>query len=121
MNTNPSALLLNVSNLKSCLVYPYAFVQVSEIAARHNIEVIRRDLFGIPQTEWSNYLQLLIDDSAPAMILTTLRNTDTLGIVDYQEPIDADQPYYFPVQMTRILIDTLRSLRSCFKTLMVSQ
>ena len=109
MNSH-SALMLNVSNLSSMLTYPYAFVQVSEIADRHDIEIIRRDLFGIPRTEWSDYLQGLLNESDPGMILITLRNTDSLVSAEYEKPAESARPYYFPIQDTRILIDTLREL-----------
>ena len=70
MNSH-SALMLNASNLKSCLTYPYAFVQISEIADRHGIEIIRRDLFGTPQAEWPDYLRGVLGESDPGMILVT--------------------------------------------------
>jgi len=79
-----SALMLNASNLESMLTYPYAFVQVSEIADRHGIGITRRDLFGIPQTEWPDHLRGLLDEFDPEMILITLRNTDTMVAAEYE-------------------------------------
>ena len=108
--TSHSALMLNASNLNSMLTYPYAFVQVSEIADRHGIEIARRDLFGIQQAEWPDHLQGLLEENDPGMILITLRNTDSLVSAEYEKPAESSGPYYFPIQETRILIDTLREL-----------
>ena len=106
--TSHSALMLNASNLNSNLTYPYAFVQVSEIADRHDIEIIRRELFGIQQADWADYLQGLLDKNDPEMILITLRNIDSGVSAEYEESADTDHPHYFPAQATQTLIDTLR-------------
>jgi hypothetical protein len=57
-------------------MYPYAFVQVSEIADRFDINVVCNDMYGIPENQWENYLQKLLRTASFDMILITLRNTD---------------------------------------------
>ncbi len=121
MNAARTALLLNASNLSTDLLYPYAFVQVSEIADRFNIRVVREDLFGIPQDQWVEYLLDTLAKTEFDMILITLRNTDTLGVEDYQartankdyhRPIlasQAGQSSYFPIESTKRLIKNLRT------------
>ncbi|MFQ5833215.1 MAG: hypothetical protein ACE5H4_10965 [Candidatus Thorarchaeota archaeon] len=122
MNANRTVLFLNASNLSTDLLYPYAFVQVSEIADRFNIRVIREDLFGIPQDQWVEYLQNTLTKIEFDMILITLRNTDTLGVEEYQtrtankdyyHPIQtspSSQSSYFPIEFTKRLIQDLRTI-----------
>ncbi|NUR28894.1 MAG: hypothetical protein HOV83_24145, partial [Catenulispora sp.] len=45
-------LLVNASNYPALPVYPYAFVQVSAIAARSGRTVRRLDLLGHERREW---------------------------------------------------------------------
>ena len=70
MNPQRTVLLLNASNLSYNLAYPYAFVQVSEIADRFNIRAIRRDLFGIKKDQWEDYLRYLLSKTHIDMVLT---------------------------------------------------
>jgi hypothetical protein len=116
------ALLLNVGNLKSNLTYPYAFVQLTEIADRFGIEVISRDLFGIPEDKFSEYLTSLLNIKNFDAILITLRNTDTVDYKDYEQfsiTVDHHQPqlagtnsetHYYPIHLTKSLILTIRKL-----------
>ncbi|MFX0174252.1 MAG: hypothetical protein ACFE9L_20415 [Candidatus Hodarchaeota archaeon] len=60
MNQQRSILLLNASNLKTLLLYPYAFVQVSEIADRFDIHTVRKDMYGISEDQWEINLQKLL-------------------------------------------------------------
>jgi hypothetical protein len=53
------ALLLNASNVDSFPVYPYAFIQVTAVARRAGIEVVSRDLLGIPREVWPQKIQVL--------------------------------------------------------------
>ncbi|MHA2276487.1 MAG: radical SAM protein, partial [Candidatus Kariarchaeaceae archaeon] len=124
MNKQRTVLLLNSSNKKDYLTYPYAFVQVSEIADRFNINVIRKDLFGIGDEILSHFLRAQIKDNTD-MVLITLRNTDGLGIDEYQYrsenknyqlPLYGTQynsefkPWYFPIEDTKMLIKKLREI-----------
>ncbi|UCG01626.1 MAG: hypothetical protein JSW11_18700 [Candidatus Heimdallarchaeota archaeon] len=114
-------LLLNVSNLKSALTYPYAFVQVSEIADRFGIHTVCKDLYGISKDKWEVYLQRLLENKHYDMILITLRNTDAVDVNDYSHiPKNtnyhkavfqsSEQTLYYPIQATKRLIQILRKL-----------
>ncbi|MFX1515356.1 MAG: hypothetical protein ACFFC6_03545 [Promethearchaeota archaeon] len=83
MSPQRKVLLLNASNLNTALTYPYAFVQVSEIAARYGIHTVRKDLYGISKDQWEKYLQSLIHKDSFDMILITLRNADAVDVNDY--------------------------------------
>lgn len=122
MGSQRIVLLLNASNLKTSLMYPYAFVQVSEIADRYNICTVLNDMYGIPEDQWEVYLQKLLQKKPFDMILITLRNTDAVDVNDYRkqptnynyyQPI-VSQPYesqsYYPIESTKQLVQTLRKL-----------
>ncbi|MFX0092043.1 MAG: radical SAM protein [Candidatus Hodarchaeota archaeon] len=122
MNPHRTILLLNTSNLDYNLAYPYAFVQVSEIADRFNIRTIRRDLFGIKKDQWEDYLQNLLTKTHIDMVLITLRNTDTWSSEEYQiraenrnyhkrNYIGQDKhAQYYPIEATKSLIQKLRKI-----------
>ena len=105
-------LLLNASNLETHPVYPYAFVQVPAIARQVGIEVVCKDLLGIPSQSWGKTVGELIEQNKPAMILITLRNTDSLELQDYKldgENAEAGEAY-FPIERTRKLIAAIRDI-----------
>ncbi|MFX0120832.1 MAG: hypothetical protein ACFE9A_15715 [Candidatus Hodarchaeota archaeon] len=122
MTPQRTILLLNASNLKTALVYPYAFVQVSEIADRFNIRTICNDMYGITEKHWEGYLQKLLKNDLFNMILITLRNTDCVDVNDYQPPPkttnyykatifqSSEQTFYYPIQATKRLVQVLRKL-----------
>jgi hypothetical protein len=112
MSPQRKVLLLNASNLNTALTYPYAFIQVSEIAARYGIHTVRKDLYGISEDQWERYLQNLIHKDSFDMILITLRNTDAVDVNDYitGSPNNNKTPNYYPIQATKLLIQVLRSL-----------
>ncbi|MHA2251320.1 MAG: hypothetical protein ACXAD7_13245 [Candidatus Kariarchaeaceae archaeon] len=124
LDTQRTVLMLNVTNLKNNLAYPYAFVQVSEIADRFNIKVVRRDMYPIPQNQWKEYLQSVLNKNEMCMILITVRNTDTFEYEEYQiieQEIDYHQkfygttlvrskPNYFPATQTKHLVSILREI-----------
>jgi hypothetical protein len=105
-------LLLNASNMEAYPVYPYAFIQVPAIARKSGIEVICKDLLGIPQEEWASKVQGLISKNRPVMILITLRNTDSGVSEDYEQPAsnEANGRAYFPIERTRELIACIRKV-----------
>ena len=122
MDSQRTVLLLNASNLKTSLMYPYAFIQVSEIADRFNIHTVCNDLYWLSEEQWEDYLQKLLQKKPFSMILITLRNTDAVDVNDYREqptnnnyfqPI-VTQPYesqsYYPIELTKKLIRILRKL-----------
>jgi hypothetical protein len=105
-------LLLNAANMESFPVYPYAFIQVPAVARRAKIDVICRDLLGIPVAAWSHTLQDLLQRHDPAMFLITLRNTDSMSFADYHPngPGKDLNKAYFPIERTKLLIKTIREL-----------
>ena len=119
--------MLNTSNHPIRLAYPYAFVQVSEVARRFGIEVVRFDLFGVAPGSREPALRRLIAATQPDLIGITLRNTDSLLSIDYYrsqpddrfdrprnrnvfELLSESVPPYFPVDDTRDLIALLRTM-----------
>jgi hypothetical protein len=105
-------LLLNASNMETYPVFPYAFIQVPAVARQHGIEVVCKDMLGIPREEWEATLKGLIERHRPAMVLITLRNTDSMVIRDYQPggTNENDRSAYFPIEHTRELIAAIREV-----------
>lgn len=105
-------LLLNASNLEKFPVYPYAFIQVPAVARQAGIEVISKDLLGIPQEKWKQTIQTFIEQYSPAMILITMRNTDSLTAQNYDRDglNERDRNAYFPIERTRELIAAIRDI-----------
>ncbi|MHA2231696.1 MAG: hypothetical protein ACXAB4_04330, partial [Candidatus Hodarchaeales archaeon] len=121
MESQRNVLLLNASNISTNLTYPYAFVQVSEIANRFNIRMTRQDIFGIPKDQWVSLLQDQLSEMDYDMVLLTIRNTDTLGSGDYHTRASdkyyhqlpkspPEQPNYYPIETAKILIENLRKI-----------
>jgi hypothetical protein len=112
-------LLLNASNMEAYPVYPYAFIQVPAIARKSGIEVICKDLLGIPQEEWASTVQGLIRKNRPTMILITLRNTDSGVSEDYKQSASNEENgrAYFPIERTRELILSIRTVTNLKITL----
>lgn len=108
----PTVLLLNASNMESYPIYPYAFIQVPAIARQAGIEVVCKDMLGIPQETWKQSFQKWIEQHLPTMILITLRNTDSLNSGDYEvEALKAaGKRGYFPIERTKELITAIREV-----------
>ena len=104
------ALLLNASNMETYPVYPYAFIQVPAIARRAGVEVRCKELLGIPRERWPQTIRDLIERHEPAMILVTLRNTDSMTPGDYEGDGsgEGDSRAYFPIERTRELVAAIR-------------
>ena len=109
-------LLLNASNIdlleSRWVVYPYAFIQVAAVARQAGVEVICKDLLGIPQERWEQTVQALIERHHPAMILITLRNTDSLISWDYERDgsKEGGRRAYFPIERTKELVAAIRTV-----------
>ena len=103
-----NVLLLNASNIEKFPVFPYAFIQVPAVARRVGIEVICKDLLGIPLEGWEQTVRNLIELNDPAMIFITLRNTDSMVATDYDR--DGSGNAYFPIERTKELIAAIRSV-----------
>jgi hypothetical protein len=109
---NRKVLLLNASNKKDFPVYPYAFIQVPAIARQAGIEVVCKDLLGIPHDTWTQVIRKMIERHSPSMILITLRNTDSLNAPDYEAngSKDGESSAYFPIERTKELIAAIREI-----------
>jgi len=103
-------LLLNASNMDSFPVYPYAFIQVTAVARRANIEVVCHDFLGAAQEEWAQTIERLHQRHKPAMILITLRNMGSMVYQDYRQDESEKGSTYFPIEQTKSLIDTIRTV-----------
>ena len=105
-------ILLNASNMESYPVYPYAFIQVPAVARLYDVEIICQDLLGVHLVDWEKLLHKLLSDHDPAMILITLRNTDSMVAADYDpESLNKSQrKAYFPIERTRKLIAAIREI-----------
>ncbi|MFW9903256.1 MAG: B12-binding domain-containing radical SAM protein [Candidatus Thorarchaeota archaeon] len=122
MSSQRTLLLLNASNLNTALTYPYAFVQISEIAARFGIHTVCKDLYGISEDQWKIYLRKLIQKDSFDMILITLRNSDAVDVNDYivrsrntnyHQSVNLmrnQSSFYYPIQATKRLIQVLRRI-----------
>ena len=106
------ALLLNASNMESFPIYPYAFIQVPAVARRAGVELVCKDLHGIPEADWPDTVQRLIEQHAAEMVLITLRNTNSLDIEDYVQfaNMEGDPCAYFPIEQTSALIAAVRGV-----------
>jgi hypothetical protein len=117
MNTQGhKALLLNASSIDLVearwVVYPYAFIQVPAVARRAGVEVICKDLLGVPQERWEQTGEALIEQHHPAMVLITLRNTDSMVSQDYRRDAleRTGRRAYFPIERTKELIAAIRAV-----------
>lgn len=108
-------LLLSASNYPALPIYPYAFVQVSAVAARHGLTTARLDLLRTPRTEWRSVLSAELERTDPRLIGIHLRQLDSIFIWNYAE---ADLPgapqvrrnSYWPMHESEQLIKLLREL-----------
>lgn len=112
MKTPVDLLLLNASNYPLWPIFPYAFVQVSEIARRFGLKVRRLDLLGIPRPEWQGVLTDVLDQVEPRVIGMHIRQVDSNVVLDYMGTDGGQSPptQYFPADDTRALVDLLRRL-----------
>lgn len=108
-------LLVNASNYPALPIYPYAFIQVSAVAARHGLTVRRLDLLGHDRAEWPALIGAALERSRPRAVGLHLRQADSLFIWDYADravpgaPVDAPSRY-FPVDATVHAAEVIRTL-----------
>jgi hypothetical protein len=104
-------LLLNCCNLPWRPIYPYAFVQISEIAKRNDIRVKRIDLLYVEN--WYEYLRRVITTQRPKMVGIHLRQGDSLDLSNY-DAVEAEPGKffrtYFPIEDSKRLIQLVRRL-----------
>lgn len=111
-------LLLSASNYPALPIYPYAFVQVSALAARHGLSTARLDLLDTPKEAWRAKLSATLRRTNPRLIGIHLRQLDSIFIWNYA---DYDLPgappvrrnSYWPFHDTAQLIAILRELADC--------
>lgn len=111
-------LLLNASNYPRVPLYPYAFVQVSEVARRHGLRVASVDLLGVPEQALRPKLADLVALHRPRAIGLHLRQLDSLFIEDYRgylpreggPPAARPEASFRPVEATQRIASTLREL-----------
>ncbi len=106
-------LLVNASNYPALPVYPYAFIQVSAIAARHGLTVSRLDLLGHDRADWPRLIGAAVARSRPRSVGLHLRQADSLFVWDYVERAAGGAPApgrYFPVEDTTHAAEIIRTL-----------
>jgi hypothetical protein len=110
MRDEPPAdlLLLNASNYPKVAIFPYAFVQVSEVARRHGLRVAVHDLLGTPPELLDGEIERLLERHRPRAVGLHLRQTDSLLVEDYRAAPPAADPPFFPVEATRTVIARVR-------------
>jgi radical SAM superfamily enzyme YgiQ (UPF0313 family) len=105
-------LMLNCSNLAWRPIYPYAFIQLSEVGRRHGLNIVTQDMLYVG--DWVERVTDLVSRLRPRAIGITLRQADTVDLSDYRAP--DDQPTadrlgtYFPVEDSRRLISIIRDV-----------
>ena len=105
-------LFLNLSNLPGRPVYPYAFVQVSALARRVGLSIIRWDGLDLSLQHKLECITQLIKDYQPRAIAFTIRQADSVAADNYIS-IDSKTPAknpWFPVEETRAAILHVREL-----------
>lgn len=113
MITQPYFLLLNTSNIlpgpgfSTALLYPYAFVQVREIADRYGITVKTLDISVVegPEGIWQRLVDNLISEYPPVAVGVTIRQVDSLNVFDSLD----GKPRFDPIGLAQRLIRFLRS------------
>jgi hypothetical protein len=104
-------LLLNASNLPKTPIFPYAFVQVSAIARRFGLKVVRFDFLGAPKSRWRPLLEELLQLHRPRMVGFHVRQADSVVASDYLPPPEGNPAdYYLPVEDTQEILHLVRSL-----------
>lgn len=103
-------LLVNASNYPALPVYPYAFIQVSAIAARHGLSVRRLDLLGHDRGAWPELIGAAVAQAQPRSVGLHLRQADSLFISDYAESLNPGAARYFPVDATVHAAEIVRTM-----------
>jgi hypothetical protein len=105
-------LFINLSNLPGRPVYPYAFVQVSALARRVGLSVVRWDGLELSLQHKLDCIAQLIRNHQPRAVAFTIRQADSVAADNYIS-IDAKTPAknpWFPVEETRAAILHVRQL-----------
>ncbi|MFB2980706.1 B12-binding domain-containing radical SAM protein [Microseira sp. BLCC-F43] len=105
-------LFLNLSNLPGRPVYPYAFVQVSALARRAGLSVVRWDGLDLSRQQKLDCIAQLVKDHQPRAVAFTVRQADSVAADNYIS-IDSKTPPknpWFPVEDTRAAILRVREV-----------
>ncbi|WP_338849666.1 hypothetical protein V8J88_11460 [Massilia sp. W12] len=104
-------LFLNLSNLPGRPVFPYAFVQVSALARRAGLKVVRWDGLDLSLADKLDCIAHLIRRHRPRAVGFTVRQADSVAADNYLS-IQRQPPKnpWFPVEETRAAIAHVRSL-----------
>jgi hypothetical protein len=105
-------LFVNLSNWPGRPVYSYAFVQVSAIARRAGLSVVRWDGLGLRQEHQLQCIARLVTEHHPRAVAFTIRQSDSTIASDY-EVADGDtgpKHPWFPLEDTRAAIQLVREI-----------
>jgi hypothetical protein len=105
-------LFLNLSNLPGRPVYPYAFVQVSALARRAGLSVVRWDGLDLSLEHKLECIEHLITIHRPRAIGFTVRQADSVAADNYLSVDGVTPPKspWFPLEETRVAIARVREL-----------
>ncbi len=105
-------LFLNLSNLPGRPVYPYAFVQVSALARRAGLSVVRWDGLELSLEHKLECIEHLIAIHRPRAIGFTVRQADSVAADNYLSVDGVTPPKspWFPLEETRDAIARVREL-----------
>lgn len=112
-NPEPIDLLfINLSNWPGRPVYPYAFVQVSALARRAGLSVVRWDGLGLNRQQQLECITKLVKDHQPRAVAFTIRQADSTISDDYISPDPKGSPKnpWFPVEDTHAAIRRIREV-----------
>lgn len=103
-------LFLNLSNWPFQPVYPYAFVQVSALARRAGLSVVRWDGVGLSRQQQLERISQLVSKHQPRTVAFTIRQADSMQGEQYFDPACKLEPPWFPVEDTHSAIAHIRQL-----------
>ncbi len=105
-------LFLNLSNLPGRPVYPYAFVQVSALARRAGLSVVRWDGLDLSREHKLECIEHLIQVHQPRAIGFTVRQADSVAADNYLSVDGVTPPKspWFPLEDTHAAIRRVREL-----------
>lgn len=109
MSSQIDMLLLNCSNLPWRPIFPYAFVQVSEVARRFGLNIKRVDMLHV--RNWAEKISELIRLHRPRSIGIHLRQGDSIDLSDYMANGAPKSEYfrtYYPIDDSKTLIEIIR-------------
>jgi len=112
MNNTADLLMINLTNMPERPVYPYAFVQVSALARKAGLSVVRWDGLGLTQSQRLHCISKLVEKHQPRSIGFTIRQADTTVGSDYIDSSNGESlsDAWFPVEDTKEAIEHIRRI-----------